>query len=218
MIVPSSKSLTERATAQPHLPKPLSGWNHPKQSLPCHPLFPNRGCMLIAGFLLCGHEYSTNCVDARSGFPGGLTVGAVARGKAIDASVYRGKPHAEAGKALLDLARSQAGKGSWENIAVGRVSYLAGMKADGQSLLNVATSKKDDASDWIRIGRVYYDAKEWNKAFAAVERALQLKPKDAPWLAEVGAYYNLRGDRAKAEELFDRSFQQESDEVWTRST
>ncbi len=144
----------------------------------------------------------------------GLTVGAVARGKAIDASIYRGKPNAEAGKALLELARSQAGKGSWENIAVGRVCYLAGMKAEGQSLLNVASSKKDDASDWIRIGRVYYDAKEWNKAFAAFERALQLKPKDAPWLAEVGAYYNLRGDRAKAEELFDRSFQQESDEVW----
>ena len=73
------------------------------------------------------------------------------------------------------------------------------------------TSKKDDASDWIRIGRVYYDAKEWNKAFAAFERALQLKLKDAP---EVGAFYNLRGNRAKAEELFDRSFQQESDEVW----
>ncbi len=85
----------------------------------------------------------------------GLTVGAVARGKAIDASIYRGKPNAEAGKALLELARSQAGKGSWENIAVGRVCYLAGMKADGQSLLNVATSKKYDASNWIRIGRVY---------------------------------------------------------------
>jgi Leu/Phe-tRNA-protein transferase len=30
----------------------------------------------------------------------------------------------------------------------------------------------------------------------------------------VGAYYNLHGDRAKAEELFDRSFAQASVEVW----
>lgn len=148
-------------------------------------------------------------------FFAGIAVGVVAaRGPATDTSIYRGKSSAEAGKALLELSRMQAGKGSWENIAVGRVYYLAGMKPEGQALFNVATSKKDDASDSIRIGRVYYDAKEWDKAFAAFNHALQLKPKDAPWLAEVGAYYNLRGDRAKAEQLFDRSFQQESGEVW----
>jgi Flp pilus assembly protein TadD len=45
-------------------------------------------------------------------------------------------------------------------------------------------------------------------------QALALEPRDAPWLAEVGAYYNLMGERAKAEELFDRSFQKQSDEVW----
>ncbi len=144
----------------------------------------------------------------------GLTVGAVARGTGINPDVYRGKAKADAGKALLEVARSQAGKGSWEKIAVGRVYYLAGLKAEGQSLFDAATSKKNDGSDWIRIGRTYYDAKEWDKAFSAFNRALQLEPKDAPWLAEVGAYYNLRGDRSKAEELFDRSLQQESDEVW----
>lgn len=145
----------------------------------------------------------------------GVSAGVViARGAATDASVYRSKSPAEAGKALLELARSQAGKGSWENIAVGRVYYLTGMKAEGQALFTAATSRKDDASDAIRLGRVYYDAKDWDKAFAAFNHALQLKPKDAPWLAEVGAYYNLRGNRAKAEELFDRAFQQQSGEVW----
>lgn len=39
--------------------------------------------------------------------------------------------------------------------------------------------------------------------------------KDAPWLAEIGAYYNLNGDRAKAEEYFARSLALESDEVWS---
>lgn len=145
----------------------------------------------------------------------GITIGAVARGTAPDASIYRGKAKAEAGKALLDLARTQAGKGSWEQIAVGRVYYLAGMKAEGQALFDAAVSKKIDSSDWVRIGRVYWEAKEADKAFAAFDHALQAKPKDAPWLAEVGAYYNLRGNRGKADELFDRSFQQEPDEVWT---
>ncbi len=143
----------------------------------------------------------------------GLAVGALAAGK-VEPSLFRGKSKAEAGKAMLDLARAQAGKGSWENIAVGRVYYVAGMKAEGQTLFNTATAKKTDSSDLIRIGRAYWDAKDYDKAFAIFERALQLKPKDAPWLAEIGAYYNLRGDRARAEELFERSFAKESDEVW----
>ena len=147
-------------------------------------------------------------------FVSGLAIGAVAAATAVAPSLYRGKPAPEAGKAMLDLARAQAGKGSWEKIAVGRVYYLAGMKAEGQALFDAAIAKKTDSSDLIRIGRVYYDAKEWSKAFAAFDRALQMKPKDAPWLAEVGAYYNLRGNRAKAEELFERSFDKESDEVW----
>jgi tetratricopeptide (TPR) repeat protein len=145
----------------------------------------------------------------------GIAVGALARGKAADTNVYRGKSKQEAGKALLELARTQAGKGSWENIGVGRVYYLGGMKKDGQAIFDTVTGgKKKDAGDFIRIGRVYYDAGEWDKAKAAFDQALTMEPKDAPWLAEVGAYYNLKGDRAKAEELFDRSYAAESGEVW----
>jgi tetratricopeptide (TPR) repeat protein len=132
----------------------------------------------------------------------------------LEPSLYRGKTKAEAGRALLELARTQAGKGSWENIGVGRVFYLTGAKAEGQQIFDAAVAKKTDSSDLIRIGRVYYEAKEYAKAFAGFDRALQLKPKDAPWLAEVGAYHNLQGNRAKAEELFDRAVALESGEVW----
>jgi tetratricopeptide (TPR) repeat protein len=69
----------------------------------------------------------------------------------------------------------------------------------------------------MRIGRVYWEAKEWVKAQAAFEKALAMEPKDAPWLAEIGAYYKQRGDRAKAEELFDRSFTINSNEVWQKA-
>lgn len=144
----------------------------------------------------------------------GLAVGAIARGPESSPSLYRGKSKAEAAKALLDVARAQAEKGSWEIIAVGRVLYLSGGKAEGQQLFDQAVAKKTDSSDLVRIGRVYYDAKEYGRAFSAFDRALQMKPKDPSWLAEIGAYYNLQGNRAKAEELFDRAFAKQSDEVW----
>ncbi len=37
-----------------------------------------------------------------------------------------------------------------------------------------------------------------------------MAPKDEDWLAEIGAYYDLQGDREKAEELFGRSFERGS--------
>jgi tetratricopeptide (TPR) repeat protein len=65
---------------------------------------------------------------------------------------------------------------------------------------------KAEAGDWIRAGRLYYQAGEWDKAKSAFDKVVAMKPKDEDWLAEIGAYYNLQGDREKAEELFQRSF------------
>ena len=144
----------------------------------------------------------------------GVTAGALAKAKGIDPSTYRGKSKEDAAKSLLDLARTQAGKGSWENIAVGRVMYAGGMKAEGEEVFDSITSKKPEPSDWLRIGRAYYDAGDWDKAKDAFDKALPKNSKDAPWLAEVGAYYNLKGDREKAEELFERSLAIDSGEVW----
>ena len=81
-------------------------------------------------------------------------------------------------------------------------------------MFDAVTSKKAEASDWFRIGRVYWEAGEWDKAKGAFDKALQMSPKDAPWLSEIGAYYNLKGDRARAEEMFDQSYKIESEEVW----
>ena len=53
----------------------------------------------------------------------------------------------------------------------------------------------------------FFPAKgEWDKARSAFDTVIAMKPKDADWLAEIGAYHNLQGDREKAEELFQRSF------------
>lgn len=145
----------------------------------------------------------------------GIAVGASAARKKFDTAMYRGKSKKEAAQALLALAQKQAGNGSWERISVGRVYYLGGMKSEGQAIFDGVTSKKPEPSDWWRIGRVYWEAGEWDKARDAFEKSLARNPKDDKGMAELGAYYLLKGNREKAEELFDKSFQLASDEVWS---
>ncbi len=118
----------------------------------------------------------------------GAAFGAAAAKKpAIDPSLYTGKQPAEAAAALLEVARRQAGKGSWENIAVGRVYYLAHKKSEGQAIFDSVLGQKAEGGDWIRAGRVYFEAGEWDRAKAAFDKVLDLNPKDEDWLAEIGA-------------------------------
>lgn len=142
----------------------------------------------------------------------GVAIGWAA--KRVEPSVYRSKSKQEAARALLEQARIQAGKGSWERIAVGRVYYLGGMKAEGQSIFDEVLGKKPDTSDKFRIARVYYEANEWGKAKPIFEEYARQNPKDDKGLAEIGAYYMLKGDRAAAEGMFDRSFKREA-ELWS---
>ena len=144
----------------------------------------------------------------------GIGLGAFAAKKGLDASLYAGKSKREAAQALLEVAKKQAGKGSWERIGVGRVYYLGGMKAEGQAIFDEVTAKEPEPTDWWRIGRVYWEAGEWDKARDAFERSLARNKKDDKGLAELGAYYMLKGDRAKAEELYGKSLAIESGEVW----
>lgn len=147
-------------------------------------------------------------------FAFGIAVGAFAAKKGFDTTLYRGKDEKQAAQDLLTLAKKQAGKGSWERIGVGRVYYLGGMKAEGQAIFDDVTAKKPEPTDWWRIGRVYWEAGEWDKARAAFEKSLEKNPDDDKGLAELGAYYLIKGDRAKAEELFDKAYSIEQDEVW----
>lgn len=142
----------------------------------------------------------------------GVAVGAFARSNAATTAMFEGKSKEEAGAALLAAARDQAGKGSWERIAVGRAYYLSGKKKEGQEIFD--SIRKPEDSDLLRIGRVYYEAGDWDKSKETFERIVSTSTKDAPWLAEIGAYYNLKGDRVRAEELFAKSLALESGEVW----
>ena len=133
--------------------------------------------------------------------------------KRVDAPAFQAMTQPEAGRALLQKALAEAGKGSWERIAVGRVYYLGGMKAEGQAIFDSILSQEPDPSDPFRVARVYREAGEWPRAKELFDKSLLLNPKDENGLAEVGAYYLANGDRATAEVLFDRSFKLHS-EIW----
>ena len=144
-------------------------------------------------------------------FLAGATVGVVlAKSRPVDSGLYVGQQPADAASQLLELAMVQAGKGSWERIKVARVYYLSGNKAEGQAVFDQITAKQQDPSDLVRIGRVYEQAGEWDKAKEMFDKVLRAKPEDEDWLAEIGSYYNLHGEREHAEELFQRSFAADS--------
>lgn len=144
-------------------------------------------------------------------FVSGVGVGYAAQ--RVDLPSYRSHTKEDAAKVLLQQALLQAGDGSWERIAVGRVYYLGGMKIEGQAIFDDVLSRKPDPSDYFRVARVYREAGDWPRAKGLFDKAIQLEPKDENWLAEVGAYYLLNGDRATAETLFDRSFKIKA-EMW----
>ncbi len=143
----------------------------------------------------------------------GAAVGYAAK-KTDVPSLYVGSQPKDASAALLALAQEAAEDGTWENLGVARVVYLSGDKAAGQAMIDKYTGPKAEGGEWIRAGRIYWEAGEWDKAKRAFDKVLQLEPKDADWLAEIGSYYMLKGDRPKAEALFTRSFAQEPNAVW----
>ena len=129
--------------------------------------------------------------------------------------LYRGKDAAAAASALLDGALQLAEDGSWERIAVGRAWYLGGDKTRGQQLFDQVTGSSDvEGSDWFRIGRVYAEAGEWDKAKTAFDRALAEDKNDDSGMLEYGALANVNKDRDKAEALFAQAFKKNPREFW----
>ena len=129
--------------------------------------------------------------------------------------MFTGKTANETAAVLLDGALQLAGSGSWERIAVGRAWYLGGDKAKGQEIFDAVTgSKKVEKSDWFRLGRVYAEAGEWDKARVAFDRALPMNSGDDSGMIEYGALANLNGDRAKAEALFEKGMNKNPRDFW----
>ncbi len=140
---------------------------------------------------------------------------AQAKKPAFDPGLYEGKDPRAAATALLDRALELAGNGSWERIAVGRAWYLGGDKAKGQQIFDGVTGgKKVAASDWFRLGRVYAEAGEWDKAQKAFDRTFEMDKGDDSGMLEYGGWANVFKDRAKAEALFAKAFAKNPKEFW----
>lgn len=136
-----------------------------------------------------------------------------AGGAVVSPSVFEGKKPKEAAAALLTLAESQAGKGSWELIGIGRVYYLSGDKEKAKTYFDRGTADKAGVSEWRRIAKVYAEAGEFDNAVAALEKGIAAKEDDTA-LAELAAMYNLAGKRDKAEEAFRRSIAKDDSDTW----
>ena len=146
-------------------------------------------------------------------FLAGLALGAQAkRNDRVTSDLFLGKDARSASDALLEKALVQADDGSWERIAVAQMYYLSGRRERGEALMQGI--RKKEASDWMRIGRVYQRSGEWEKAEEAFDRVIEMAPKDEDRLAEIGMYYNLQGDRAEAEKLFVRAFELDPDNLY----
>jgi tetratricopeptide (TPR) repeat protein len=129
-------------------------------------------------------------------------------------NLLRGKAPKEAGQAALVEAERLSENGSWELIAIGRVYYLMGDKAQGQAIFDRVTSRKPEGGDWQRIGEVYAEAGENDKAEACFQRMLAATPKDDTGQSEIGAWYVRIGQREKGEELFAKALARNPDDVW----
>ena len=141
-------------------------------------------------------------------FLAGAAAGAFAAKKVlVSPAAFSGREPAAAADALLDSARALAEAGSYENIAVARVYYLSGRKVEGQQILDRVMAGKTKPGDLMRVARLYREAGEWERAKPLFESVLRMAPEDEDWLAEIGAWFLLAGDRARAEELFGRSLQ-----------
>jgi tetratricopeptide (TPR) repeat protein len=146
----------------------------------------------------------------------GIGIGvAGSKSTSLGIAAIQGKPAPEAAAAALGEAERLAGKGSWELIGVGRVYYLSGNKPRGQAIFDRVTSGKPEASDWQRIGEVYAEAGENDRAADIFQKVLALNPKDDTGQAEIGSWYIRVGQREKGEALVAQSLQRSPDEIWT---
>lgn len=140
----------------------------------------------------------------------GIALASKAEGPGMD--LIRGKSAQEAGAAALTEAEKLAGSGTWESIAVARVYYLSGNKVQGQAIIDRVLAGKSDHNDWQRIGQIYAEAGENDKAAQFFERALAADPKDDTGQSEIGSWYIRIGQREKGEELLAKAFSRNPDE------
>ena len=127
---------------------------------------------------------------------------------------YAGKDPKTASAALLAEAEKLAGQDTWQRIGVGRVAYASGDKEKGDAIFDSVLGDKIGKGDLYRIATAYAIGKNWGKAKPLFERAIALDASDDTGILKAGCWFNLNGERARAEELFGVALGKNPDEVW----
>jgi len=159
----------------------------------------------------------TNALYAVFAFALGATVALAAKPKITfdPKNYYVGKDPKAAAAAMLAQAETLAGDDTWERIGLGRVYCLTGDKPKGEALFTgVLGGPKVGKGDIYRIATAYATAKEWAKAKPLFEKAIAMDPGDDTGIMKAACWFNLNGERARAEELFLTAFGKNPDETW----
>lgn len=127
---------------------------------------------------------------------------------------YEGRDKKEAAALLLAEGERLAGDDSWERIGAGRVAYQSGDKAKGEALFEGVLAGKHGKNDLYRIATAYAAGKSWDKAKPLFEKAIAMDAEDDSGILKAACWFNVNGDRARAEELFRMAFAHAPDHAW----
>jgi tetratricopeptide (TPR) repeat protein len=144
----------------------------------------------------------------------GFGIGYAARVKPPGMSIMAGKPAKDAGIAALQEAEVLAEDSTRQLAAIARIYYLSGDKAKGQQLINRVLAGDADGGDWQRVGQIYADAGENDKAAQFYDRTIAADGKDDSAHAEIGGWYIRIGQREKGEALLAKALARNPDEAW----
>jgi tetratricopeptide (TPR) repeat protein len=158
----------------------------------------------------------SNVLYAVAAFALGATTVLVAKSKVtFDAKdYYTGKDKKTAAAALLKEAEVLAKQDTWERIGIGRVQCVSGDSKSGEAQFDAVLAGKYGKSDLYRIATAYAVAKNWAKAKPVFERAIAMDASDDSGIMKAACWFNLNGERDRAEELFGMAFGKNPDEVW----
>jgi tetratricopeptide (TPR) repeat protein len=159
----------------------------------------------------------TNALYALAAFVLGGTTVLVAKTKVTfdPKAYYLGVEPKVAAAALLKEAEVLAKDDTWQRIGIGRVLYQSGDKKTGEAQLEaVLGGSKVGKSDLYRIATAYASAKDWAKAKPVFERAIAMDLEDDTGILKAACWFNLNGERQRAEELFGIALGKSPDDVW----
>jgi tetratricopeptide (TPR) repeat protein len=158
----------------------------------------------------------TNALYVVLAFALGATTVLLAKTKVVfdPNAYYTGRESKVASAALLAEAEKLAGQGTWERIGVGRVAYVSGDNEKGQALFDSVLGGKVGKGDLYRIATAYAAGKNWEKAKPLFERAIAMDASDDSGIMKAACWFNLNGERERAEELFGLAFSKNPEAVW----